>query len=1344
MIDFESVIDLGTITVDKVFDDLTFSSMSIGGAIFSFTVTRECYLSLKITDSSEIMSGMIQVCDEDSNPFMLGVNGDGIFVPGTYYIFTDPVGFQSGKLIFDTEDILATGNDSIENACDLGEIEGENSFSGVYLQGYTAYYKFTLPQDGILTFCADSSTDYMSPSVALYHDDAIYIGSGIPGEAIVAELEAGTYIIALDGHDMMVSMNFELEQVISGNNSIETAHDLGTITGEMSFEQIFLKQYEDDYFRFTIDKECRLCINALANQEWKMMQITVYDENYNKIDLGDGSVVNAEFLTGTYYLKLNSSDTKVTLNFIQEECKDNTSLSNASPLGNIKDVMYLENMLVSSVPEYYSFSLDEDSVITTRLQADVPHTVTFFNESGQKIYHNVFQKSGDIKFELDAGNYYVSVESDQLNRCNIVFLQELDEVDETDPAHAPELSKDSLKGTYFKKNEVKYYSFYLSEPQMICFDLPSDSGLKVTNVFPEGYYPDIYGEISVFQNNYGYCCDLKSSGYYLLEVSSEREQVVSDDLSISYLDGNILANNSQNFSFASAAYIGIDGFVSFCNISQQARYYKFDVTRGAPVVNITALGDAEIILYDLSGNVLSSSAEDAWTLAPGSYYVSIRSCDDDIIDSFHIEKSGLGVVRGNNSWDDSLELGDLSIPVEFTAEDDGEKYFKFTLDSEESILIAAQNASAKAFNNIGIELYDENQKLISRNTNYLLQNNLESGTYYARVQDNTSNKKEQSSFSIVLTAVDTDSKYNGKVLLNTLWRQDYPYNMYCPTINNARCVTGCGSTAASQVAYYWIKLGYLNSLYLYLDESNSYESFDTFSTDGTYSPAQYYEISDSEAAAAAAGYLPFDKVNEIIAAGNINSTEFIAALCFSVGVYSKALYGTRGTETSNEHIGNEAALNVQRYSNGAFGGQDIPPKTSSIPVDKLIEDLLAGHPVLASTAPVTNMIVASHAIVIDGYNSLNDTFHINVGWGGNSDGWYSRQVLADCLFYTTFVPAEYLAVETTACIEAEYLQISFDDFNSILNISTPDDMNGVVLYNYSEGNYIAEPDVEATRLKSVINAPVPKMVAGETDNFLDVMFAKSFEIWNSTFEAQHQGIVGEWNGTGDRVKLFGKNKICDVFVGSEEYTELYLTDDHNGDALFVDDIFSDSYLGVGNLSSRVNYIDKIYAGAGDDIIDFTSQRFTYFGDGIEIYGGDGNDTIWTNSGSNLIFGDAGNDNIIGGNNDDIISGGSGNDTMHGGGGYDIFCFGGDWGNDTVEQLSDGTAILWFEDDNGEWDELTRTYTAGENSVTFAGNGTVTVICGSEIGEEHFAAIDSLGCFSEAAFGKIFKDNGVLA
>ncbi len=30
-----------------------------------------------------------------------------------------------------------------------------------------------------------------------------------------------------------------------------------------------------------------------------------------------------------------------------------------------------------------------------------------------------------------------------------------------------------------------------------------------------------------------------------------------------------------------------------------------------------------------------------------------------------------------------------------------------------------------------------------------------------------------------------------------------------------------------------------------------------------------------------------------------------------------------------------------------------------------------------------------HAIVCDGYNDTTEKFHLNMGWNGNSDGWYS-------------------------------------------------------------------------------------------------------------------------------------------------------------------------------------------------------------------------------------------------------------------------------------------------------------------------------------------------------------------
>lgn len=251
-----------------------------------------------------------------------------------------------------------------------------------------------------------------------------------------------------------------------------------------------------------------------------------------------------------------------------------------------------------------------------------------------------------------------------------------------------------------------------------------------------------------------------------------------------------------------------------------------------------------------------------------------------------------------------------------------------------------------------------------------------------------------------------------------------------------------------------------------------------------------------------------------------------------------------------------------------------------------------------------------------------------------------------------------------------------------------------------------------------------------------VFCAVSDGIWGNRYSAKYSGSAD----IEAHVELEGKNRICDIFVGKKDYNTLLLTDDENGDALFLDDIFSDSCDDIGKTFGRLHLIDQIYAGSGDDIIDLTSSKFDYY---LEmktiIYGGDGNDTIWANNCSNIIFGDAGDDSIAGGSQNDRIIGGAGNDVMHGGGGYDNFYFGGDWGNDIVEQVAGGYVCLHFEDNNGTWDENTLTYTSGSNSVTVIGTTDINLEFETDIAE-----FDPV--FAESASGKIsdIKDKTMLA
>lgn len=100
-------------------------------------------------------------------------------------------------------------------------------------------------------------------------------------------------------------------------------------------------------------------------------------------------------------------------------------------------------------------------------------------------------------------------------------------------------------------------------------------------------------------------------------------------------------------------------------------------------------------------------------------------------------------------------------------------------------------------------------------------------------------------------------------------------------------------------------------------------------------------------------------------------------------------------------------------------------------------------------------------------------------------------------------------------------------------------------------------------------------------------------------------------------------------------------------------------------------------------------------------------------------------------------------------GSDIFTFCGDWGNDVVEQLDGGTVTLWFTSDSEDrvvWDEISRSCTDGENSVTVKGVAPVTLKFGGT-GDDAamFAALSEAGAFEGVTSHKIFEESkGLLA
>ena len=328
--------------------------------------------------------------------------------------------------------------------------------------------------------------------------------------------------------------------------------------------------------------------------------------------------------------------------------------------------------------------------------------------------------------------------------------------------------------------------------------------------------------------------------------------------------------------------------------------------------------------------------------------------------------------------------------------------------------------------------------------------------------------------------------------------------------------------------------------------------------------------------------------------------------------------------------------------------------------------------------------------------------------------------------------------DSSGYVKGYVVQYSYDNFDTAISLSAS--TTAVDTYNLPPESYLWQVKAfggdwsDSGIIVGEDRQIQPQLVESDQDGDLDLFFASANGRWSASYAAAHQGIKDIWSGTAEWVSLGGKNKLEDIFVGSTDASILVLTDTRNGDALFVDDIFS-AFPDELEAQSRIAEINEIRAGAGNDIIDLTSRQFEYIGDGITVYGGLGNDTIWANSGENQLFGDAGNDRIVGGSDNDIIVGGAGNDSMHGGGGSDTFCFGSDWGIDIIEQLADGTVTLWFESGSEDfWNAETLTYSDGANRVTIKGITADAVSL--KFGEIETAIA---GAFENAASEKIFED-----
>jgi hypothetical protein len=210
--------------------------------------------------------------------------------------------------------------------------------------------------------------------------------------------------------------------------------------------------------------------------------------------------------------------------------------------------------------------------------------------------------------------------------------------------------------------------------------------------------------------------------------------------------------------------------------------------------------------------------------------------------------------------------------------------------------------------------------------------------------------------------------------IDAQWNQQFPWNQYCPMDpeNGGRSYTGCVATAMAQILYYHRFVGdatfndsddYTSNYttpYIHIDDDWNSCDFPNFPTLNSYL---------DDVRAAFAGTTPF-------------TDEMMATMSFACGVATDMQYSSSdgsGTQTSKVYT----ALH-QKFD---FDTAIYKYGSASNFYTLLNGDMLAGRP--AELGIIEQGAPYGHAIVCDGYNSADDTYHLNMGWAGSSDGWYT-------------------------------------------------------------------------------------------------------------------------------------------------------------------------------------------------------------------------------------------------------------------------------------------------------------------------------------------------------------------
>ena len=215
-------------------------------------------------------------------------------------------------------------------------------------------------------------------------------------------------------------------------------------------------------------------------------------------------------------------------------------------------------------------------------------------------------------------------------------------------------------------------------------------------------------------------------------------------------------------------------------------------------------------------------------------------------------------------------------------------------------------------------------------------------------------------------------------LLTALWDQEAPYWNLCKFTRGSttyQCLTGCPATSASMVMYYW---KYPTTQVAAMPSYN-----------GTLEVSYYSSYSFTYPALSAT---TFDWANMKDSYSSYTTAQgnAVATLMRYVGQGEQMMYGTEAAGGSGIYTSDTQNI-VDMFTGFGYDATTCRVVQKSSYNETSWANLIKTE--IAEGRPIVFMAVSTsgggHAFNVDGYDSSSNKYHVNFGWSGDGNSWYS-------------------------------------------------------------------------------------------------------------------------------------------------------------------------------------------------------------------------------------------------------------------------------------------------------------------------------------------------------------------